>query len=103
MRYIIYEPSSEQGALKLSILVTALTGVAGIAAGFMIGSRAILFDGMYSFVDVVMTFGALAVSKLCPTFSIVAALNRSAAAVGARLSILRQRVIDQDADKDAKQ
>jgi predicted Co/Zn/Cd cation transporter (cation efflux family) len=57
-------PASEQGALKLSILVTALTGVAGIAAGFMIGSRAIMFDGMYSFVDEVMTFGALAVSKL---------------------------------------
>ena len=37
-----------------------------------------------------------------PTFSIVAALHRSTAAVGARLSILRQRVINQDADKDAK-
>ena len=37
-----------------------------------------------------------------PTFSIVAAL-RSAAAVGARLSILRQRVINQDVDGDAKQ
>ena len=57
-------PTSEQSALKLSILVTALTGVAGIAAGFMIGSRAIMFDGMYSFVDVMMTFSALAVSNL---------------------------------------
>lgn len=57
-------PASETGALKLSIVVTALTGVAGIAAGFMIGSRAIMFDGMYSFVDVLLTFGALAVSKL---------------------------------------
>ena len=57
-------PASEPGALKLSIVVTALTGVAGIAAGFMIGSRAIMFDGMYSFVDVMLTFGALAVSKL---------------------------------------
>ena len=57
-------PTSEQGALKLSILVTALTGLAGIAAGFMIGSRAIMFDGMYSFIDVLFTFGALAVSKL---------------------------------------
>lgn len=57
-------PASEPGALKLSIAVTALTGAAGIAAGFMIGSRAIMFDGMYSFVDVMLTFGALAVSKL---------------------------------------
>jgi cation diffusion facilitator family transporter len=57
-------PASEQTALKLSILVTALTGVADIVAGFMISSQAIMFDGMYSFVDVLMTFGALAVSKL---------------------------------------
>lgn len=41
------KPATEQGALKLSIVVTALTGAAGIAAGFMIGSRAIMFDGMY--------------------------------------------------------
>jgi cation diffusion facilitator family transporter len=64
MGSIDMNPPSEQGALKLSILVTALTGVVGIAAGFMIGSRAIMFDGMYSVVDVVMTFAALAVSKL---------------------------------------
>src|SRR3954454_9492191 len=57
-------PDSEQRALKLSLGVTALTGVAGVAAGFMIGSRAIIFDGMYSFVDVMMTFAALTVSKL---------------------------------------
>ena len=57
-------PISEQGALKLSIVVTALTGLAGIAAGFMIGSQAIMFDGMFSFVDVMLTFGALVVSRL---------------------------------------
>jgi cation diffusion facilitator family transporter len=57
-------PALEQRALKVSILVTALTGLAGIAAGFLIGSRAIIFDGMYSFVDVMLTFGALTVSKL---------------------------------------
>src|SRR6188474_2807330 len=57
-------PISEQSALKLSILVTALTGVAGIVGGLAIGSRAILFEGMYSFIDVMLTFGSLAVSKL---------------------------------------
>ncbi len=57
-------PTTEQGALKLSILVTALMGLTGVAAGFMIGSGAIMFDGIYSFVDVMLTFGALAVSKL---------------------------------------
>jgi cation diffusion facilitator family transporter len=58
------EPMAEQRALKLSIAVTALTGLAGILGGLAIGSRAIAFDGMYSFVDVPLTFGALAVAKL---------------------------------------
>ena len=58
------KPTSEQAALKLSILVTVLTGLAGVAAGLSIGSRAIMFDGMYSFIDVMLTFGALTVSKL---------------------------------------
>ncbi|EIM26783.1 cation diffusion facilitator family transporter [Microvirga lotononidis] len=58
------EALAEQRALKLSIAVTALTGVAGILGGLVIGSRAITFDGMYSFVDVALTFGALAVAKL---------------------------------------
>ena len=56
--------ASEQGALKLSIVVTVMTGVAGIVGGFVTGSQAIMFDGMYSFVDVMLTFGSLAVSKL---------------------------------------
>lgn len=58
------KPTSEQAALKLSILVTSLTGLASVAAGLTIGSRAIMFDGMYSFIDVMLTFGALTVSKL---------------------------------------
>jgi predicted Co/Zn/Cd cation transporter (cation efflux family) len=44
--------------------MTALTGLAGIAARFKNGSQAMMFDGMYSFVDVMLTFGALTVSKL---------------------------------------
>jgi hypothetical protein len=35
-----------------------------------------------------------------PTFSIAAALSRSASAVAARLSILRQRVRNQNLDED---
>jgi cation diffusion facilitator family transporter len=62
--HIRLRPTSEQSALKLSIVLTALTGLAGIAAGFMIGSQAIIFDGIYSFIDVILTFGALTVSKL---------------------------------------
>jgi predicted Co/Zn/Cd cation transporter (cation efflux family) len=58
------EPMAEQRALKLSIAVTLLTGLAGILGGLAIDSRAITFDGMYSFVDVLLTFGVLAVAKL---------------------------------------
>lgn len=58
------DSAAEQRALKVSIAVTVLIGAMGIGGGLMIGSRAILFDGMYSFVDVILTCGALAVSKL---------------------------------------
>lgn len=58
------ESMSEQRALKLSIIVTMVIGVAGVVGGFVIDSQAIMFDGMYSFVDVLLTAGALAVSKL---------------------------------------
>ncbi|MFC3551004.1 cation diffusion facilitator family transporter [Lysobacter cavernae] len=54
----------EQGLLKLSIAVTLLVGVIGVASGLLIGSQAIVFDGMYSLVDVVLTVAALAVSRL---------------------------------------
>lgn len=47
-----------------SIVATALIGAMGIGSGLWIGSRAILFDGMYSFVDILLTCGALGVSKL---------------------------------------
>jgi cation diffusion facilitator family transporter len=56
--------TTEQRALKLSITVTLLSGAVGILGGLITGSRAIMFDGMYSFVDVLLTFGALTVSKL---------------------------------------
>lgn len=58
------DAAAEQRALKLSIVVTGLAGTMDIAVGFAMGSRAIVFDGMYSLVDVMLTFGALAVSKL---------------------------------------
>jgi cation diffusion facilitator family transporter len=60
----LLDPAVEQRALKASIAASALIGMMGISGGLMIGSRAILFDGMYSFVDVILTFGSLAVSKL---------------------------------------
>jgi cation diffusion facilitator family transporter len=56
--------SAEQGTLKLSIALTVCLGVLGVASGFATGSQAIIFDGMYSFVDVVPTVVSLIVVKL---------------------------------------
>ena len=58
------ETSREQHALKFSIATTVLIGLVGIAGGLLTRSAAIIFDGMYSFVDVVLTLGSLSVSKL---------------------------------------
>ena len=54
----------EQRLLKMSIAVTVVVGLVGVVAGLLIGSQAIVFDGMYSLVDVVLTVASLAVSRL---------------------------------------
>ena len=54
----------EQGTLKFSIALTVCLGVLGVASGVVTGSQAIIFDGMYSFVDVVPTVVSLLVVKL---------------------------------------
>ena len=43
--------------------VAVLLGVLGIASGLGTGSQAMIFDGMYSFVDVVPTIVSLLVVK----------------------------------------
>ena len=58
------ETFREQRALRISIAVTVLIGLMGILSGLLTRSAAIIFDGMYSFVDVVLTLGSLSVSKL---------------------------------------
>jgi cation diffusion facilitator family transporter len=57
-------PSTEQGTLKFSIALTVCLGLLGVASGLATGSQAIIFDGMYSFVDVVPTVVSLLVVKL---------------------------------------
>lgn len=55
---------TEQATLKFSIALTVLLGLVGVASGLATGSQAIIFDGMYSFVDVVPTIVSLIVVKL---------------------------------------
>jgi cation diffusion facilitator family transporter len=57
-------PTTEQSTLKFSIALTVGLGVLGVASGLATGSQAIIFDGMYSFVDVVPTIVSLVVVKL---------------------------------------
>lgn len=56
--------NAEQATLKFSIALTVFLGVLGVASGIITGSQAIIFDGMYSFVDVVPTIVSLLVVKL---------------------------------------
>jgi cation diffusion facilitator family transporter len=56
--------NAEQRTLKFSIALTVFLGVLGVASGLLTNSQAIIFDGMYSFVDVVPTVASLLVVKL---------------------------------------
>jgi cation diffusion facilitator family transporter len=58
------QSNAEQSTLKFSIALTALLGVVGVASGLATSSQAIIFDGMYSFVDIVPTIVSLVVVKL---------------------------------------
>jgi cation diffusion facilitator family transporter len=58
------DAKAEQQTLRISIALTVVLGVLGIASGLGTGSQAMIFDGMYSFVDVVPTIVSLLVVKL---------------------------------------
>lgn len=58
------QTNTEQGTLKVSIALTAFLGALGVASGLVTNSQAIIFDGMYSFVDIVPTVVSLLVVKL---------------------------------------
>jgi cation diffusion facilitator family transporter len=58
------QSNAEQATLKFSIALTVSLGLVGVASGLATGSQAIIFDGMYSFVDVVPTIVSLIVVKL---------------------------------------
>lgn len=55
---------AEQKVLKRSIVATAIVGTSGVVFGLSVASRSIMFDGVYSLLDVILTIGSLAVSRL---------------------------------------
>lgn len=54
----------EQRVLKISIAATVIVAAIGFFGGLLARSQAILFDGIYSLVDVALTLVALAVLRL---------------------------------------
>ena len=55
---------AEQRVLKQSIVATAVVGTSCVVFGLWAGSRSIMFDGVYSLLDVFLTLGSLVVSRL---------------------------------------
>ena len=55
---------AEQRVLKQSIVATALVGTSCVGFGLWAASRSIMFDGVYSLLDVILTLGSLVVSRL---------------------------------------
>ena len=55
---------TEQGVLRLSVMVILLFACLGIAMGLLSGSFAIVFDGVYSLIDACMTMVGLLVARL---------------------------------------
>lgn len=55
---------TEQGVLRISIIVTFVLAVIGIVFGLLSGSFAIVFDGVYALTDATMTIVALLVANL---------------------------------------
>jgi len=55
---------AEQRVLKQSIVATAIVGTSCVVFGLWAGSRSIMFDGVYSLLDVFLTLGSLVVSRL---------------------------------------
>lgn len=60
---------TEQGLLRISIIVTVGVAVFGIVFGILSGSFSITFDGVYALGDASMSLLALIVSKLIASYS----------------------------------
>lgn len=59
-----YDNKREQRVLLYSIAITTFDAAIGVAVGLLINSSSIVFDGVYSVIDAVMTGLALGVSVL---------------------------------------
>ncbi|MCG7508567.1 cation diffusion facilitator family transporter [Mesorhizobium retamae] len=67
---------TEQGVLRISIIVTFALAVIGIVFGLLSGSFAIVFDGVYALTDATMTIVALLVANLIASSTAVGPAKR---------------------------
>ena len=76
MQQLQFSPSTEEGVLRLSIGITLLVTVLGVAFGLLASSLTILFDAVYELIDVVMTGLALMVARLIAVSTASGAVNK---------------------------
>lgn len=68
---------TEQTLLRISIMATIASAVAGVLVGLAAGSSAILFEGVYGIVDAAMTMLALVVARLIAASNAADATGRN--------------------------
>ncbi len=71
-----FDLRDERGVLRVSIVATIVVALAGMVAGLVSGSFAILFDGVYSLLDAGMSVLALIVVNLITSYATSEALPR---------------------------
>src|SRR5690554_5630579 len=76
---LYFNPSSEEGILRISIAVTLFVTLLGVAFGLLAASLTILFDAVYELLDVVMTGLALLVARLITLSTTGGKLNQKLA------------------------
>lgn len=76
---LYFNPSSEEGILRISIAVTLFVTLLGVAFGLLAASLTILFDAVYELLDVVMTGLALLVARLITLSTTGGTLNQKLA------------------------
>ena len=64
LRLPSFDPTTEQGVLRLSIAASLAMAAAAVAFGLLANSSLIIFDGIYGLIDVVMTWLSLLVARL---------------------------------------
>ena len=70
-----FDPTTEQGVLRLSIAASLAMAAAAVGFGLLANSSLIIFDGIYGLIDVVMTWLSLLVVRLISQSTQVEALQ----------------------------